>query len=203
MVSKKGLSIVVMLFLVITARPTLAADAIINVLTGGGNSAYYPLGTALGNVIGKSMPGVKTLVQTTKGSVENLNMMEAGRGEVAFALGDSLSDAWKGSEDAGFKAPLRKLRGIAAIYPNHIQIVARADSRHRALADRRDRRVRRSVDRPIHRPQDRGQETIVLRGHQVSAGRTSMVARILLSATRHCVLTAGPSLGSDDVIRCV
>ncbi len=73
MVPKKRLSIVVMLFLLLAAHPTLAAEAIINVLTGGGSSAYYPLGTALGNAIGKSMPGVKTSVQTTKGSVENLN----------------------------------------------------------------------------------------------------------------------------------
>src|SRR6266550_6014515 len=141
MVPKQRLSIVVMLFLLLAAHPTLAAEAIINVLTGGGSSAYYPLGTALGNAIGKSMPGVKTSVQTTKGSVENLNMLEAGRGEVAFALGDSLSDAWKGSEDAGFKAPFRKLRGIAAIYPSHIQIVARADSGIKVLADLKGKRI--------------------------------------------------------------
>jgi TRAP transporter TAXI family solute receptor len=141
MVSKKRLSIVVMLFLVISARPTLAAEAIINVLTGGGSSAYYPLGTALGNAIGKEMPGVKTSVQTTKGSIENLNMLEAGRGDIAFVLGDSLSDAWKGNEEAGFKTPFRKLRGIAALYPNYIQIVARTDSGIKTLADLKGKRI--------------------------------------------------------------
>ena len=80
-------------------------------------------------------------MQATKASVENLNLLQAGRGEIAFTLGDSLSDAWKGNEDAGFKTPLKKLRGIAAIYPNYIQIVARADSGIKTLADLKGKKV--------------------------------------------------------------
>jgi uncharacterized protein len=123
------------------ASVATAADQFINVLTGGTSGVYYPLGVALGNVIGKAIPGAKTSVQATKASVENLNLLQAGRGEIAFTLGDSLSDAWKGNEDAGFKAPLKKLRGIAAIYPNYIQIVATRDSGIRTLADLKGKRV--------------------------------------------------------------
>ena len=83
-----------------------AADTFVNVLTGGTSGVYYPLGVALANVIGKAMPSLKTSVQATKASVENLNLLQAGRGEIAFTLGDSLSDAWKGNEEAGFKTPL-------------------------------------------------------------------------------------------------
>jgi uncharacterized protein len=126
---------------VAVATPAPAADQFINVLTGGTSGVYYPLGVALGGVIGKAMPGVKTSVQATKASVENLNLLQAGRGEIAFTLGDSLSDAWKGNEDAGFKTPLKKLRGIAAIYPNYIQIVASKDSGIRTLADLKGKRV--------------------------------------------------------------
>ena len=137
----KTLSIVVLLFAVTAAPTTFAADPPISVLTGGGSSVYYPLGTALGNAVVKEMPGIKTSVQTTKGSVENLNMLEASRGDIAFALGDSLSDAWKGNEEAGFKTPLRKLRGIAALYPNYIQIVARADSGIKSLGDLKGKKI--------------------------------------------------------------
>jgi TRAP transporter TAXI family solute receptor len=118
-----------------------AADTFVNVLTGGTSGVYYPLGVALANVIGKAMPSLKTSVQATKASVENLNLLQAGRGEIAFTLGDSLSDAWKGNEDAGFKTPLKKLRGIAAIYPNYIQIVARADSGIKTLADLKGKNI--------------------------------------------------------------
>jgi hypothetical protein len=138
---KRAPSVVASLFAFAIASSAFAADTFINVLTGGTSGVYYPLGVALGNAIGKAMPGVKTSVQATKASVENLNLLQAGRGEIAFTLGDSLSDAWKGSEDAGFKTPLKKLRGIAAIYPNYIQIVARADSGIKSLADLKGKKI--------------------------------------------------------------
>src|SRR5437763_10146995 len=121
--------------------PALAADQFINVLTGGTSGVYYPLGVALANSIARAMPQVKTSAQATKASVENLNLLQAGRGEIAFTLGDSLSDAWKGNEEAGFKTPLKKLRGIAAIYPNYIQIMARADAGIKTLADLKGKRI--------------------------------------------------------------
>src|SRR5437867_3580306 len=138
---RKSFPMIVCCSLAVCAASALAADQFINVLTGGTSGVYYPLGVALANNIGKAMPGVKTSVQATKASVENLNLLQAGRGEIAFTLGDSLSDAWKGSEDAGFKTPLKKLRGIAAIYPNYIQIVARADSGIKTLADLKGKKV--------------------------------------------------------------
>src|SRR5947207_11967133 len=125
----------------LAATPALGADQFINVLTGGTSGVYYPLGVALAGSIGKAIPGAKTSVQATKASIENLNLLEAGRGEIAFTLGDSLSDAWKGNEEAGFKTPLKKLRGIAAIYPNYIQIVARADAGIKTLADLKGKKI--------------------------------------------------------------
>jgi TRAP transporter TAXI family solute receptor len=123
------------------ATSTARAEQFVNVLTGGTSGVYYPLGVALGNVIGKAMPDVKTSVQSTKASVENLNLLQAGRGEIAFTLGDSLSDAWKGNEEVGFKTPLKKLRGVAAIYPNYIQIVARADAGIKTIADLKGKKI--------------------------------------------------------------
>lgn len=117
-----------------------AAD-FINVLTGGTSGVYYPMGVALSQIYGKAIPGAKSSVQATKASAENLNLLQAGRGELGFTLGDSLSDAWKGDEEAGFKTPLKKLRGVAAIYPNYIQIVAAADSGIKTLADLKGKRL--------------------------------------------------------------
>lgn len=117
------------------------AAEFINVLTGGTSGVYYPLGVSLSQIYGKALPTAKTSVQATKASAENLNLLQAGRGEVAFTLGDSLNEAWKGNEEAGFKAPLKKLRTIAAIYPNYIQIVAAADSGIKTLADLKGKRI--------------------------------------------------------------
>lgn len=122
---------------------SLAAQAqeFVNVLTGGTSGVYYPMGVALSQIYGKALPGAKTSVQATKASSENLNLLQAGRGEIAFTLGDALNEAWKGNEEAGFKTPLKKLRTVAAIYPNYIQIVANADSGIKTLADLKGKRV--------------------------------------------------------------
>lgn len=120
---------------------TANAQQFVNVLTGGTSGVYYPLGVALTQVYGKALPNAKVTVQSTKASAENLNLLQAGKGEVAFTLGDALSDAWKGNADAGFKAKLDKLRGLAATYPNYIQIVASADSGIKSLTDLKGKRV--------------------------------------------------------------
>ncbi len=123
------------------AVPAHAQQQYINILTGGTSGVYYPLGVALSQIYGKAIPEAKSSVQATKASAENLNLLQAGRGELAFTLGDSLSDAWKGDAEAGFKAPLKKLRGVAGIYPNYIQIVASADSGVKTLADLKGKRI--------------------------------------------------------------
>ncbi|MBX4930120.1 TAXI family TRAP transporter solute-binding subunit [Rhizobium binae] len=111
------------------------ASEFINVLTGGTSGVYYPLGVALAKIYGDGISGARTQVQATKASVENLNLLQQGKGEIAFALGDSVKLAAEGNAEAGFKAPLDKLRGIAAIYPNYIQIVASKDSGIKTLGD--------------------------------------------------------------------
>lgn len=135
----------VRVLLAATAALIIAATAhvqeFVTVLTGGTSGVYYPMGVALSQVYGKAMPGAKTSAQVTKASAENLNLLQAGRGEIAFTLGDALNEAWKGNEEAGFKTPLKKLRTIAAIYPNYIQIVANADSGIKTLADLKGKRI--------------------------------------------------------------
>ncbi|MDO9524650.1 MAG: TAXI family TRAP transporter solute-binding subunit [Gemmobacter sp.] len=110
---------------------TFAAPAraeFINILTGGTSGVYYPIGVALSKIYGENIEGARPQVQATKASVENLNLLQQGKGEIALALGDSVKLAWEGNADLGFKTPLNKLRGIAAIYPNYIQIVASKES---------------------------------------------------------------------------
>ncbi|CRM85105.1 TRAP transporter solute receptor TAXI family protein [Pseudomonas sp. FH4] len=119
----------------------LAAPTFINVLTGGTSGVYYPIGVALSQLYSNGIEGSKTSVQATKASVENLNLLQAGRGELAFALGDSVADAWNGVEDAGFKTPLKKLRAIAGTYPNYIQVVASKESGITTLADLKNKRI--------------------------------------------------------------
>ena len=131
----------VALFAGLFLAPSARSAEFINILTGGTSGVYYPLGVALSKIYGESIPGARTQVQATKASVENLNLLQQGRGEAALTLGDSLKLAWEGDEEAGFKEKLGKLRGIAAVYPNYIQLVVRADSGISSLADLKGKRI--------------------------------------------------------------
>jgi uncharacterized protein len=115
--------------------PSARAAEFINILTGGTSGVYYPLGVSLSKIYGEAIPDSRTQVQATKASVENLNLLQQGRGEAALTLGDSLKLAWEGNEEAGFKNKLDKLRGIAAMYPNYIHFVVRSDAGISSLAD--------------------------------------------------------------------
>jgi TRAP transporter TAXI family solute receptor len=126
--------------LVGASLPAQAQD-FINILTGGTSGVYYPLGVALSKVFTDKIKGSRPSVQATKASVENLNLLQQGKGEIAFTLGDSLALAWAGDEDAGFKSKLTKLRGVTAIYPNYIQVVASKDSGIKTLADLKGKRL--------------------------------------------------------------
>lgn len=123
------------------AFTTPAQAEFINVLTGGTSGVYYPLGVALSELYAEGISGSRTQVQATKASVENLNLLSSGRGEVAFALGDSVVAAWEGNADAGFRAPLTNLRAIGGIYDNYIQIVATKDAGINTLADLKDKTI--------------------------------------------------------------
>ncbi|NJM83399.1 MAG: TAXI family TRAP transporter solute-binding subunit [Tabrizicola sp.] len=131
MTIRTGLASLCLAALVSEAR----AEEFINILTGGTSGVYYPLGVGLSNIYSENIPDVRVQVQSTKASVENLNLIQNGGGELALALGDSVALAWAGDADAGFSQPLDKLRGVAAVYPNYIQIVASAESGITSLAD--------------------------------------------------------------------
>ena len=111
----------------VLSAPAARAQQFVNVLTGGTSGVYYPLGVAIGKIFSDKLPNVKTQVQATKASVENLILLQQGRGEIAFALGDSS------------EIRLGRRRG------GGLQVQAGQASRHRRdlselYPDRRDRR---------------------------------------------------------------
>jgi uncharacterized protein len=113
----------------------------INILTSGTGGVFYPVGGALSNIFAAKIPGTRPSVQSTKGSVENLNMLQQGRGEVALTIGNTLVLAWAGDADTGFKGKVDKVRGMAALYPAYIQIVATRESGIRTIADLKGKRL--------------------------------------------------------------
>jgi TRAP transporter TAXI family solute receptor len=125
----------------ILAAANPGTGKLITILTGSTSGIYYPLGTTLSSVYAKAIPGASVTAQATQGSVENMRLLENGDGELAFTLGDTLADAWAGNKEAGFDAPYRKLRAIAKIYPNFVQVVASTRTGIKTLADLKGKKV--------------------------------------------------------------
>ena len=126
--------------LLMSANIAVSAE-FINILTGGTSGVYYPLGVGLSKIYGEKIEGSKVQVQSTKASVENLNLIQSGKGEIAFVLGDSVKYGWEGNAEAGFQSKLENLRGIAGIYPNYVHIVASKSSNIKSIADLKGKRV--------------------------------------------------------------
>ncbi len=127
--------------LLLASGTRAGADDFVNVLTGGTAGVYYPLGVAITKILGEKVPGTRPSVQATKGSVENLTLLQQGKGEVAFTLGDALAGGLAGDAEMGFRAKTDKIRGIGAIYPNYVQIVASKESGVKTLADLKGKRL--------------------------------------------------------------
>ena len=117
------------------------SPASVGILTSAQSGPYQALGVALSQVYAQGTPKLRATAQVTKTPAESLTLLQAGRGELAFAPGDVLSGAWRGDEEAGFRMPLANLRGLSATFDNAIHIVARAESGIRTVADLKGKRL--------------------------------------------------------------
>ena len=124
---------------VLAAAPAIAQETV--VLTGGTSGVYYPLGLALKKIVERDPKAAKVTVVATQATVENLNLLQQGKGTVALAQGDILAEAWKGNPEAGFPSSRTKIRLIGAAYPNYIHIIARRDAKIRSVQELRGKRV--------------------------------------------------------------
>jgi TRAP transporter TAXI family solute receptor len=81
------------------------------------------------------------VAQATQGSVENLRLVGTGQLESGIAQSDIVRWAYGGSSVFAADGPMKQLRAIASLFPESLQIVVRADSPIRTLADLKGRRI--------------------------------------------------------------
>ncbi|MPY90836.1 MAG: TAXI family TRAP transporter solute-binding subunit [Luteitalea sp.] len=113
---------------------------LLTIATGGTAGAYYPLGGALARLYTDAIPGVTASAQATVASVFNVQAVEQRKVDVAFTQGDVAYLAYTSGTQT-IPRPHANLRGMAVLYVNTVQIVARADGAIRRVRDLRGRRV--------------------------------------------------------------
>ncbi|WP_299381618.1 TAXI family TRAP transporter solute-binding subunit [uncultured Kiloniella sp.] len=127
--------------------------------TGGTAYTYYPVGGVIANAISKppgSRPceeggscGVDGLIASavsSRGSVDNINAVLSGLRNSGFAQSDVAYWAYTGTGTMEGKDPATKLRSIAALFEEHIHLVALDKSGINSVADLKGKRV--SLDEP-------------------------------------------------------
>jgi TRAP transporter TAXI family solute receptor len=115
-------------------------DLFITIATGGTSGVYYPIGGALSNLIENEL-GYSTSVQATGASVENINLLMGDRAELAITMADAVLQAYEGFGAFEGEEPKKELKGLAALYPNYVQVVTTADSGIKSFNDLKGKRV--------------------------------------------------------------
>lgn len=111
--------------------------------TGGVTGVYYPTGGAIARLVnkGKKEHGIRASVESTGGSVYNLNAIAAGELDMGVAQSDWQYHAYHGTSKFEKKGPNKKLRAVFSIHPEPFTVVARKDSGIKNFADLKGKRV--------------------------------------------------------------
>ncbi|MER5212663.1 TAXI family TRAP transporter solute-binding subunit [Streptomyces sp. NPDC002838] len=104
--------------------------------TGTRAGVYYAYGDLLRTALHKDMPNLKVRLQTSPGSQENVARVATGQADFAIAAADAV-ETYKIGDGTGAD----RLRGVARLYDDYIQLVVPPDSDIRSVADLRGKRV--------------------------------------------------------------
>ncbi len=110
--------------------------------TGGVTGVYYPTGGAISRMVNKKSKeyGLKLTVESTAGSVYNINAVISGALEFGIAQSDRQYQAWCGLKEWKGR-PQKKLRSVFSIHPEMITLIASVKSGIRSVPDLKGKKV--------------------------------------------------------------
>lgn len=129
------------------------------IATGGVNGTYYPIGAIIGNAISNpagsrpcgqggscGVPNMIAAAVSSNGSVANVEAIQKGEVDSGFAQADVVHNAYYARRTFAGRPPLDKLRVIANLYAERMQVVVRRGAGITGIRDLAGRRV--SLDEP-------------------------------------------------------
>ena len=121
----------------------VAAQEFVTIGTGGVTGVYYPTGGAICRLVNKSRKehGIRCSVESTGGSVYNLNTIAAGELDMGVAQSDWQYHAYHGTSKFSDQGANKKLRAVFSVHPEPFTVVARKDSGIRNFQDLKGKRV--------------------------------------------------------------
>ena len=123
------------------------AAQFITIGTGGVTGTYYPTGGAICRMMNKQKKetGIRCSIESTGGSVYNVNTIKAGELDFGIAQSDTVYQAFNGEGKFKGKA-IKELRSVMAIYPELLALVVRKDAGIKTLPDIKGKRI--NIDVP-------------------------------------------------------
>jgi TRAP transporter TAXI family solute receptor len=129
----------------LAADPASAQEQrFITIGTGGVTGVYYPAGGAICRLVnaGRAEHGIRCSVESTGGSVYNINTIRQGELDFGVVQSDVQYNALngKGKEFEG-QGPYEDLRAVFALHPEPFTVVARVDAGIKSFDDIKGKRV--------------------------------------------------------------
>jgi TRAP transporter TAXI family solute receptor len=111
--------------------------------TGGVTGVYYPTGGAISRMVNKKSKeyGIKATVESTAGSVYNINAVLSGDLEFGVAQSDRQFQAYNGLAEWAKAGPRKDLRAVFSIHSESITLIAAAASKIKNVQDLVGKRV--------------------------------------------------------------
>lgn len=114
-----------------------ARTEFVTIGTGGVTGVYYPTGGAIAKIVNKKKAeyGIRATVESTGGSVFNVNAILAGDLEFGVVQSDRQYQAYKGLAEWKDRGPQEKIRAVFSIHPEPVNLVAAVDAGINELSD--------------------------------------------------------------------
>ncbi len=123
--------------------PMAHAEEFITIGTGGVTGVYYPTGGAICRLVnkGRKEHGIRCSVESTGGSVYNINTIREGELEFGVAQSDWQHHAFHGTSKFKDAGAFEGLRAVFSVHPEPFTVVARADAGISNFDDLKGKRV--------------------------------------------------------------
>jgi uncharacterized protein len=123
------------------AKFSASKKKFVTIGTGGVTGVYYPAGGAICRLVNRKRKnhGVRCSVESTGGSIYNLNALEKGNLDLAVVQSDWQYHAYNGS--APFKKARKNLRSLFSLHTEVFTIATRRSAKINNLNDLRNKRV--------------------------------------------------------------
>ena len=110
-----------------------------SIVTGGTGGVWYPLGGAIGGIIGKYVPNTEASSEATTAAIDNMKLLTAGKAGLSFAYDYHIG--WANDGKVPGLSGKHKIRMVMGFYEQPLHIATKEGTGIKSLMDLKGKRV--------------------------------------------------------------